>query len=355
MRLCRKRGLTRVERRHWWPLLVIFLASLFVTEPVPAQEPAGGWEGSLQALWLKKDRGDRVMLAEERSGQANGALLQRLTSRSLGNGYEPGLRVGLIFHCTTDRTAFELAYFGLHDWVDSAALANSDPEALSPNRLFSPGLNGSDANAAFDVIERIKVKLSSDLHSAEFNIRHLLGNDATTLLAGIRYLSFDEDLRIAAEGQSIEGEPASDRTRVRARNHLLGVQGGAGHRLAWQQWRLDLAAKAGLFANFNSQQIDQAGIAGDGSDRIDLEGDEVSLAGVIDADLGLRLMILENVCLRAGYQLLVVAGLAEAPDQLALLGDAAHFSAPVRDSSAGTNDEGTVVFHGPHLGLDIRW
>lgn len=354
MRICLRRGFTEVKRRYGRQFLSVLLAALFVTGPALAQEPAGGWEGSLQALWLKRDQGDRIMLAEERAGQNGGALLQRLTTGSLDAGHEPGLRIALLFPCTA-RTGLEVAYFGLHDWSDSAALSNSDPEALSPNRLFSPGLNGSDANAAFDVIERIQVRLSSDLHSFEVNLRHRLGNDATTLLAGIRYLSFDEDLRIAAGGQSIEGEPASDRTRVKARNHLLGVQGGAGHHLAWQPWRLDLAAKAGLFANVNSQEIDQAGIAEDGSDRIDLEGDEVSLAGVVDAGIGLRLLLLENVCLRAGYQLLVVAGLAEAPDQLALLGDAAHFSAPVRDSSAGTSHDGTVIFHGPHVGLDIRW
>lgn len=320
------------------------------------------WWGSLDALWLTRDQGDKKVLAEERIDPAvrpdGGALVSRLTTHSVDFDFQPGVRARL-GRALDSRIKVELAYFGLHDWGESAMLINSDPDGDDnpiglPNRLFSPGLNGSNANL-YNVVNRIDIELSSDLHSVELNALQPIGESSANLLLGIRYLRFEDDLTIFADGIDILGEEVNDRTRVRASNDLIGVQAGLGHRFAWRAWSGGISGKVGLFANFNDQQIDQKGITQEGLDVVDLAGDAVSLGQAFDAEVTLRFALTDDFSFQAGYQAFIVNGLALAPDQVGLLGNAANFSVPVRDSSAGTNDSGTVVFHGPHLGLHIRW
>lgn len=319
------------------------------------------WWGQLDALWLTRDDGDKITLAEERRDPAAGTadagrVLNRLTTHSSDFGFEPGLRMRL-GRRLGNKTDIAFAYFGLHDWKESESLLNSDPNgnnnpANLPNRLFSAGLNGSNANT-YNVIEKIEVELSTQLDSLELNLRHPIITHSTNFLWGFRYLNIKDKLKIHAEGEDIVGDNVTDRTRVRVRNHLVGAQLGMDHRIAASKAWADLSVKGGLFANFNEQRINQRGITP--TTFIDLDGDDVSLGQMLETQITVAYSPMDNVSFHAGYQLLIISGLALAPEQLDLVGDAANFSVPVQDSSAGTDDSGSIVFHGPHVGLEIRW
>jgi hypothetical protein len=319
------------------------------------------WWGQLEALWLTRDEGDKIVLAEERrdpaAGTADaGAVLSKLTTHSIDFGFEPGLRTRL-GRSLDESTDLEFVYFGLFDWSESARLINSDPNgddnpAGLPNSLFSVGLNGSNANL-YNVVERIEVELSTQLNSVELNASRPIIADSSHFLWGLRYLNLKDKLKIHAQGVDTGGDDVTDRTRVRTRNHLIGVQLGANHRLAFPKSRADLSAKAGLFANFNEQRINQGGITP--TTFMDLDGDDVSLGQMLETQITVAYVPQDNFAIHAGYQLFIVSGLALAPEQLDLVGNAANFSVPVEDSSAGTDDSGTLVFHGPHVGLEIRW
>jgi hypothetical protein len=71
------------------------------------------------------------------------------------------------------------------------------------------------------------------------------------------------------------------------------------------------------------------------------------LAGVIEVGLTGSYQWGSSVRFLAGYDVLLVSGLALAPDQL-------DFSADPENGQY-LNDSGNTVYHGPHGGVEIVW
>jgi hypothetical protein len=84
-----------------------------------------------------------------------------------------------------------------------------------------------------------------------------------------------------------------------------------------------------------------------GSFRDDASASDQRLSSVLEASLSGFYQITPRVRLRAGYQVLVVGGLALAPTQLNFGDDP--------DADAHVKLQGSTVFHGPSCGLEASW
>ena len=139
---------------------------------------------------------------------------------------------------------------------------------------------------------------------------------------------------------------------IKTTNQLFGVQlGGVGTYRFGQSFDLGLRFKAGLFANrakqstnFNSDN--EPGEAGS-DELLKTSKSRTTAAGVADAGLFATWNFNRNIALTAGYQILYVAGLALAPEQLA--------SSNARGAFSQLDTSGSAFYHGPSVGLKVSW
>lgn len=297
-----------------------------------------------------------------------------LSSSDLDFDFDPGMRVvlGRRLRCGW---ALEGAYLGLFDARESVfVLAPAkDPDEPDPTR-FPEGL-GSGTNVFAD-LSRSWVDYSSSLHSAELNLVSCRGfegrcqqgkgdgdlksdgcRDAdcqltVEWLAGFRYLRLSEQLHIYVEA---DREPTGDDPLatesgyydIRSGNNLYGPQLGARVRRWGERWGWEATGKAGIFGNEVYQR--QSVIDWDNGpfERRSAAKASGCVAFVGDLNLTGIYRLSEVWNLRAGYNVLWIAGVALAPDQL-------DFSGEV-PSGQQLRRNGDVFLHGVSCGLEARW
>ena len=146
------------------------LAGFVAVAPASAQsDTSSRWYFDAEALFLKRDRGDDVVLGQEFSA-ATGALVNQISSQSVRYDFEPGARFRLGYRLSDD-AALDLTYFGLNEWQESAVLGNSNP--AGPNPMTSPGLIGTPN--FLTRVDSIVAQMSSDINNIELNFRQRLG------------------------------------------------------------------------------------------------------------------------------------------------------------------------------------
>jgi hypothetical protein len=91
--------------------------------------------------------------------------------------------------------------------------------------------------------------------------------------------------------------------------------------------------------------------------RMDESKDDAALCGIIEAGVYGRLYITDCFCIRGGYSVMLLSGLALAPEQLDLTnGDLATADrVQAGRTGQGLNTGGTMVLHGPTAGIEVRW
>lgn len=231
--------------------------------------------------------------------------------------------------------AWELSYFGLFDWSANAV-------ATGAGDLTIPGDLGLATNA-FLLADSIEADYQSEMHNVELNcIKSCCVDDCLRLdfLAGVRYISLDEDYTITAN----DFEEGTGRYYINADNDLFGVQLGGRLRRAWCRWAVELTGKAGVFYN----DANQTQLITDFPDDFvirDSEGSEDTVAMV--AELGVTLIrpINDNWNLRIGYNVLGLGGVALAPNQL-------DFSLA---GGTSVDNSGWFLAHGGLVGVETRW
>ena len=264
-----------------------------------------------------------------------------LSARDLDFNAAGGVRAGFGIR---DRCgiAWEFNYLGLFNQSASAFLA-------APNELALPGDLGLAVNNFF-FTDQVSVRYTSQLNNAEINRVFCCSCcDCPTRcrsvewLYGFRYLNLNENLSIVAT----DFQESSTTYRVRTNNNLFGAQIGSRLRRCFGWWSWEATGKVGIFGNA-AQQL--------GDPIIDFPGflirparstsggqvaflGELNLTGIYQID--------EVWGIRAGYNLILVEGVALAPNQLDFT------NTPTSGTDLSTN--GGVFLHGLNVGLEARW
>lgn len=329
--------------------LALAVLALFCAMPsaYAADQSAGAdpqWYADINAIWLQRDQGSKVVLVENRNG-AN-QVTSSLTTHSIRYRFRPGgeLRIGRRYDA---HNSVEVAFFALQKWNASAGVV---PGATTPSSPASVGIT----QANMPTISRIDTRFSSQLYSGEINMRHTLDSDKTSLVGGLRYLQLPDNLTIQAVGGGV-----TDTTTIAARNQLVGLQVGAEHEVDFGGGGLSLSAKGGLFLNMSKQSIFETTNAPAptflNGTLINYAGRQNGLASMLEVGVRLHFTVNAHVSLQAGYRLMAIGGLALAPEQIALLGNAANYPVRATNGSAGTNHNGTMFLQGLQAGMTIRW
>jgi hypothetical protein len=193
--------------------------------------------------------------------------------------------------------------------------------------------------STFEIPFENRASLTSWLQSAELNLRREV-HPSIALLAGFRYVQFREQWAILQVVPDLTWSSVTI-----ARSELFGLQvGGEALLFRFQRLRLEGAAKAGVFGNSaSSSELVSARIH-----HISIGASEDARRGAVafvgDINLNAALQLTRSISLRGGYQLLWLAGVATATDQLKGL-----------KYPLATVTDGSTFFHGAMVGLECGW
>lgn len=245
-----------------------------------------------------------------------------IDGKDLEFSHSLGVHAALVHQAGCGRS-WELAYWGIPQW-DANASAVGALELKGPG--FSLGVNPGVFTVGYDAC----------LHTVEANLRtDYTGTHAW--LVGFRYFYVADELRISELNSPFPGV-----LQVATSNNLYGMQFGSESLLYHTGGPLSAAmiVKVGILAN-DAQQHTRSSILGpaigDGSVRLALSG---------EAALRLTYALTDCVQLVGTYQMLGLAGVAAAPNQLRntdlTAGRAAvHFS--------------SLIFDGGTIGVVLSW
>jgi hypothetical protein len=255
-----------------------------------------------------------------------------LTTNDLGFDWRVGPSF-LLGYRPTPKDAWEISYFGLHDW---SAVRN---ETSDTNDLQLPGALGTILN--FTGASEIQTSYSSRIDNAEINYFWHYDNPAVMWMAGFRYFHLDERFDITSTVTGTGSSLYDVRTDNDMGGGQLGVRlRGGGTRLEW-----DVTAKAGAFDN----SLGQTQTVGNfGSAPIRNTGNhQADWAFIGDIGANVSFNFCRCWCAMAGYQVMWVDGLALAPNQLDFTN--------LPSSGTGLDRGGNVFYQGAHVALGCRW
>ena len=200
---------------------------------------------------------------------------------------------------------------------------------------------------------RQSIDFHSELHNAELNLMYRIPvrscKQEAWLIAGARYVRVDENLQYRTE--SGPNDPVlvirTSFTDVQSENDMVGGQlGGMLHHCVTKRLRVSLDAKAALMVNFTEQSNFVT------TNLFPLGGEQLSddsLALVTDAGASLTFDINCWCSVTGGYRMMYVDGLALAVENFSLVLPGSGLRQPFLD------DNGSILYHGAHLGMEIRW
>ncbi len=252
--------------------------------------------------------------------------------------YEWGARVtlGEMFDCVN---GVEFVYTGPFEWnrtdfVAGAGL-NSTFTAVDP---FVP------ANATLSAFFNSTVHsqfLQTELSSYEFN-RRWFASDLFSTLIGLRIFDYDENYGFTAVGANGTDVGTFNNN---IDNFMIGAQFGVNmYRPLTQRFSYGTWTKLGVFGNFAKNETRLINL---GAVRANASRSDTDLAGMIQGGIGARYRLLPRVTATAGYEYLLLAGMATVADQRTF---------PLSLTSPNNVDQGdNVFFHGANVGLEFSY
>ena len=292
-----------------------------------------------ESLLLQRDTGPDRIFARILNTNNNVGTTSGIGTDNWTFDFEPGLRL-TIGRPLGDTSLLEGTYFGLYDFDAKTSLSNRQVTIVSGN-------TDGDGNDLIDTIANQATQYSSNLHSAELNVRTYYNvYPHMSLLVGFRFLRMDEVFRVNESGTN-GGVDATSFLRQETCNSMLGVQIGGDlqaqvfdHLLAGIFWR------TGFLSNINQTKNEIGASTATtflASQTTSEQG--IDLTGLIEAGANVSIDLCEWAVLHGGYQLMFISGVALAPSQTIPATGAAQF----------VNDDENMFLHGPHLGLEIHW
>lgn len=223
--------------------------------------------------------------------------------------------------------------------------------------LFSPLTNfGDPAVEGVDYNEQSRIHLHSAMGEWEVNLRQRLAMPCDTpmqvsLFYGLRYM----DIRERFDYLTVSRVPGPMRSRnsigVGTDNDLFGAQiGGIAQFHVDPRWWIDVRLMGAICGNSAEQNTLYVNRDADGATtRYDHGRSKTTSALVGEVGLDFRYQLTQRLWVRFGYQAIWVDGLALAEDNFA------DDLTALRSGPAALDHDGTLVYHGPHLGLGVRW
>lgn len=336
---------------------------------------------------LNRGRGDKVPLSVkvERSEGGlsptqgiNPAIPRALTGTSALLRTAPGTRLTLGRHLGVDDRNrdwdLEFTYFGLFDWSGANQLVTT-PNPFSDFNFGLLFLTNNDTLPGFNGAVDHRVAYTSDLNNLEMNVRItqrpardrrvLSPNGVWTrelnsdlyfdLLGGLRFIRQHEQFTFTSRGADADLQRGD--YFIETENDLIGLQigGGAVYERGW--WNVGASGKAGGYVNLADQHSvvnfadDRAGTSSSGfflaplPENRDERAGSQALAGVGELELFAAAHLRNNIRVRAGWNLMLIQGLALAPEQINFEN---HGVATISDSGLNVNTGWT-------LGAEMLW
>lgn len=247
--------------------------------------------------------------------------------------YQAGADVGLLRY--GECYDFDIRYFGINNSVATQGPIDEPPGVA----LALPGLGGGGSPDPLRVTSTYK----TSLNSVEFNVRKRVWPNVS-LLAGFRYLSFDE--RMSAEGTIIPAGPSSG-VSIGSSNDLFGLQIGA-DTILWsngRRFRIESAIKAGVYGNSAGSSLLLGDPSGGGGFAATNSRGHAAFVG--DLNFTGVYQLSDRWAVRGGYQLLWLSGVAVASEQLK--------DVNVLAGDLNTNVTHGAFFHGATVGIERSW
>jgi hypothetical protein len=233
---------------------------------------------------------------------------------------------------------------------------HSDTGISFPGRLdlpfTNPPLGFEGDNGMWLQADRVHLQLREEMGTAEFNYRYSnVGISSAELILGVRYTDLQETLGIFTDDdgltiQDINGNPDPNRQalyRVAVHNRILAPQLGF-------EWHTNLCRYVDFtYMGKAAWGVDNAGIhstltRGDGLVGQDFSKYHTFFSHQYQGGFYLDFWLFERGRVRAGYNLLLMANVADAAGQVNY--DLAH------QGSQGIHT-GTIFYHGPLVEFEM--
>jgi hypothetical protein len=288
------------------------------------------WTGRVGAIMLQRGRLAAGPLLTDGNAPAGPPFVALLDARDFDLPFGAGIDLGLVRYGQS--ADLDLRFFE----VDFGA-ATIGPTAVPPGALLDipggvPTPNPAVYSASYD----------TQLCSFEANLRRDV-SPVLAFLAGFRYVYFRDQFGVAALAGSA---PQRDvRVNYDGNNNLFGFQIGADG-ILWDngdRFRIESAIKAGVYGNAAQNNVTVNNVGQFFSKSRESAG---HTAFVGDLNFVGVYQLNDFWSLRGGYQLLWLAGVAVAADQVF---DALYVGTP------GVNTSGNAFFHGALVGLEAGW
>jgi len=262
------------------------------------------------------------------------------------------VRLGRMF---TPTWAIEYGYLGAGTWRGDAAVRDQTPNALGGlGNLFSPFGDFGDAPVVgFDYNELVSIRGNTSVESFELNLRRRLCMPPEplqiSLYCGIRYIDLGEQFVYYTESQAPLGVGATQLVDVRTKNDLFGAQ--VGTLLEWHvepQWWIDTRLSAGFYDNRAGQNTYHLET---GAFPNEIELENRGHRGSVGAEVSLAVVYFfrPNISTRLGYHFFWL-------DRVALAAENFETDPNLLLQGPGQLDtDGTIMFHGPFLGIALAW
>jgi Putative beta barrel porin-7 (BBP7) len=281
------------------------------------------------ALFMRRQTPDPQILIFD-----NGANF--LDASDFDFGYQPGYEVSGI-GALGDDAEFEIRFFDINGM--DASVTRDNPVGGGAAYVFDPNAGFGGQLGSF--FTSVTGKYDSDLLGAEANGRYLIA-DGLTLLAGFRYVQLNEKLFFD------EIDAGNTLVDIRSENDLYGGQIGAEGRWSIGCLVIDSVVKGCVYQNFTNNDVDLSGLFVVGN--TDVQDKDRTVSYGAEASVAASLPLTDHLSLRGGYQVMWLANVAVASEQM-------RVSDPINagGTSGRVDSTGDVLFHGAFAGAELTW
>ena len=300
-----------------------------------------------ELLYINRDGGPDVPVSYDHAFSPSQTVIS--TNDVLGDDWDFGGR-GYLGMRLNPASSLELVYMG---WGQSESKDELRPSETLDAFEFPEAT--AFPNEAFDDAAYHELKYDSVLHSGELNYRHRLHVEGTAyhfnLLAGLRAIRFEENLRLDSWDEIIFGIPPAafrqGQYDVSTRNTLVGLQMGVDTFVPLWQDRvdLDISLTAGPYAN--QAKVYSNYFDGNADAHIRQSHSEWDASGVLEGAATFQIRLWRGVRMNLGYRALYLINVAAAPENFAHSGSAGDFFG---NSYVG---DAEVLFHGASIGFGV--
>ena len=322
----------------------------------------GFWSAELDVTFFDRIwRKDSLGLAGQVTGNTLSSTLI-VDGGISGAEASPRLKLSRFFfrdHLNRDHTA-EMILYGGGQWSQNARLDATDGGNLT---IFvdngNPSFDGATTSQfvydnrfnSFELNYHVKARMLHDrmeLESSGHWVRRAQPSNTRSLLAGIRFMSLDENFAWDAFGIPDSATDADTLTetgnyRVTSDNNLLGPQAGFSWTHERARWSLGFQGKGGMFWNHTDVDstfaVTGGTVAGNSSTKVD------NISFISEAALRGKWHLRPNLSLRAGLEVLYVSSVAHAVEQVNFI--------PV--STAQGIATGDSTYMGGSIGFEGYW